>query len=541
MSSPCPRPEDLDSASGTVREHLAKCPDCAALKRIQERLRTAEPAKGSGRCLSPEAMAALAVGPPDPPTSEHLSACGDCREEWLEIRGLLGEKARTEQASARLKQRLVGLKPSRRPWILVPVAAAAILLALGAMFAGSPGPTQPPPPTAKSKSPPPPPVRVVPPKEVAPEPTPPTPVPATPAPAAPQAPVPAPIPPAEKAPLVDPPPSPKPEPPAVVAEKSPERKTEVPAVTRALRKASVVLVAGSLSMQAEGEKAWSSARVDRSREFMGVLGLKADVASAKLRIGPDTIYLRRGAELSLVCEEEKTGVRLDRGEALFDIVPGRHPWSVETERGKVSVLGTRFLVASDNAATEVLLQRGSVEVSTKIAKVILKPGEMSVVGNEGAPEAAKPADLARRLTWVQALEETLRIEAEQMAFKPGFSVAADPAASGGRCLVAKDRLVAGQEASAEVRVRTKQSGPYHVWVRLQWGHNVPSGAWVQAGDAATWSGKDLRLVQEWRWTRMGAVDPGEGALPVKLGDGIGGIRFDQVVLTTDPEFNTESR
>ena len=38
-------------------------------------------------------------------------------------------------------------------------------------------------------------------------------------------------------------------------------------------------------------------------------------------------------------------------------------------------------------------------------------------------------------------------------------------------------------------------------------HNVPSGAWVKPGDAAPWTGKDLKFSPAWQWVRIGAFEP----------------------------------
>jgi hypothetical protein len=128
-----------------------------------------------------------------------------------------------------------------------------------------------------------------------------------------------------------------------------------------------------------------------------------------------------------------------------------------------------------------------------------------------------------------------------MTAQGGFAIAADPAASGGRCLASKGPLAAGQEAVAEIRVRAKQAAPYHLWVRLHWGHAVPSGAWVQAGDAPRWSGKDLRFSPSWQWVKVAVFEPADAPLSLKLGDAAGGLRYDQAVLTTDAEFAPEAR
>ncbi len=548
MTSKCPSPEDLQAAldgrgSESDRTHLGQCPSCraeaSAYQTLKARLKGVGSGVGAGPCLKTDVMAELAAGTSSPDAIAHLSLCGACREELLEVRAMLQEKGRTERLSAPLLSRLTAVAPRRRSW--VPAAAAAgILVAAGIGFAllRSPEidkqsvqiarpPLRPQPaPEPKAVEPP----ALKPPEPPKPETRPPAPPPQPVPPLRPEPPKPeVPAPPALAKP---------PAPPPTVA---PKPAPEPPTVALTLRKASLVAVAGGLSTQGEGEKAWQAARIAQARDFLGLVRLKADVSSAKVRMGAHTLYLRRGAELTLTCEEGRTTARLERGEAFFDITPGQEPWAVETDLGRVSVLGTRFLVSAEKTATEVLLQRGSVDVAARGQSVRLEPGQMSMVGAEGGPIPPKGADLTRRLSWVQALEETLRIEAELMAIQPGFAIAADPGASGGRLIAAKDRIATGLEAIAETRVRTKQAAPYHLWVRLQWLHHVPSGAWLQAGDAPRWTGKDLNDAPAWQWIKAGVYEPTETPVPLKLGDAAGGIRFDQVILTTDSEFRPESK
>src|SRR5262249_49423198 len=151
------------------------------------------------------------------------------------------------------------------------------------------------------------------------------------------------------------------------------------------------------------------------REFPGTIRLKADVSAAKAAVGPATYYLQRGTELSIQLQEGRTRVQLARGEAFFDVTPGSGIFDVETSSAKASVKGTRFLVAAEKAETEVLVQRGAVELSSGDRPVMLSPGERSAAGGGRAPSSPQKADLARRLAWVRALEDAIWIEAEQMA------------------------------------------------------------------------------------------------------------------------------
>jgi hypothetical protein len=264
---------------------------------------------------------------------------------------------------------------------------------------------------------------------------------------------------------------------------------------------------------------------------MGVVKINADVAANKLRVGAHTCYLQRGAELALTLEEGRTHVKLARGEAFFDVTPGREPFEVETAQGIVSVKGTRFLVVIDKNETEVAVQRGAVQFNA----VALAAGERS---SGGAPQKV---DLSKRLAWVRALEDTIRIEADQMALAGGMTILPDPAASGGRAIGVKDPLKAGQEAVAEIPAKRKQPAPYAVWIRLHWGHGVPPAMTLSVGDALTWSSKHVTGNPAWQWVRAGSVELPDGAFRVRLTDTQPGMRIDQIVLSSDSEFNPENK
>lgn len=466
-------------------------------------------------CPRPEAFSTWAQGALSEDAVAHLAACESCRDELVQLRRIGGAKSVTERVPASLKSRLYGLTPSRRvPYAWFAAAAALVLIVLVAALREKPAdkpivqvPPKPKPPIVSPAP--------------APEPQPPPPVVAKPAPEPEKAPTPLPEPPkpvpAPEAPVVVKP-VPAPEKPAPVPEKP------APALTRAKLRGSLTAVAGSAAVQIDSD-AWQSVKIAQSRDFMGLVKVKADVAAAKFRVGANTYYVQRGGELALTLEEGRTQVRLARGEAFFDVASG--PFEVESALGSVAVKGTRFLVSE----TDVAVQRGTVQLNS----IMIAAGERST----GA--AAQKADLGKRLAWLRTLEETLTIETDTMALAGGLMILPDPTASGGRAIGIKDPLKAGQEAVAEIRAKKKQPAPYAVWIRLHWAHNVPSSLSLAVGDALKWTSKDVTANPQWQWVRAGAVELPDEAFRIRLTDTKPGMRIDQLLITSDLELVPESK
>ncbi len=480
-------------------------------------------------CPQAESVSTWAEGPLSSDVVAHLAACPSCREDLLVHR-------RQERVSVELRNRLHAFqaKPIRFfGWI---AAAAAILIVIATIyFLRSPEPA-PAPIVATAPKPKPAPLLPEPRME------PPPPVPESPKPAPePEKPAPAPVPPA--------PPTPKPEPPVVAtpvpaAEKPaptvPATEKPAPEPTRAALKGTLLAVAGSCSVQAEGEPASQSLKPGQKRDFPGTIRLKADTAATKVAVGPATVYVQRASELSIQLQEGRTHVQLVRGEAFFDVTPGNGLFEVESAHGKVSVKGTRFLVAAEKAETEVLLQRGAVDFAAGGQSVALSPGERSAAAAGKPPGAAQKADLARRLAWVRGLEEYLWIEGEQMSLQGGMVILPDATASGGRAIGVKDPLKPGVDASAEIRAKHKQGVPYSVWVRLSWPHNVPSALSLSVGDNLHWTSKDVVSAQGWQWVRAGTGELSDDPFRIRFTDTKVGLRVDQVLVTSDPDFNPDT-
>jgi outer membrane biosynthesis protein TonB len=470
-----------------------------------------------GACPRAEVLSTWTKGPLPDEATAHLASCFACREEIVEVRRRMAEQGRTEAP----RRDLYALMPARKlpaGWMVAAAAGVVFAIALAIALSGNEPSPPPRPVVVQPKPPPPPPPRETPPPAPPPE-----------APKPPVVPPPTPEKPSVPAPVKETPavakPTPEPEKPAPPPSPTiPEK--PAPVLTRARLKGSLFPLAGSATTQMENEP-WQAAKIGQARDFSGVVKIKAEVAATKFRVGPTTFFVQRGSEIVLTLEEGRTGVKLARGEAFFDVTPGRDPFEVESPIGLVSVKGTRFLVSE----TDVAVQRGAVQLNA----IAVAAGERSL----GGP--AQKTDLTKRLAWVRALEDTIRIEADKMALQGGMSILADPTAGDGRAIGVKGPLKAGQDAVAEIAAKRKQPATYAVWIRLHWPHGVPSALTMTVGDAFTWSSKAVPTNPNWQWVRAGTTELPEQPFRLRLVDTQAGLRIDQIVLTSDPDFNPEGK
>ena len=105
--------------------------------------------------------------------------------------------------------------------------------------------------------------------------------------------------------------------------------------------------------------------------------ITADIGKSHVHWLPDSSKVVLNATSKLAYSRSKwdtdRSVRLD-GEAFFEVKKGSM-FSVETNNGLVSVLGTSFNVRSWNKAFEVKCFTGKVAVKTKKSETVLTPGE----------------------------------------------------------------------------------------------------------------------------------------------------------------------
>lgn len=125
------------------------------------------------------------------------------------------------------------------------------------------------------------------------------------------------------------------------------------------------------------------------------------VAANKTRVElPDTSEVTLNATTSLSYDkdvwEEKREVNL-AGEAYFKVAKGK-TFSVITNDGIVTVLGTEFNVKQRNNVFEVFCYEGSVKVSYNDANVVLKPGQRYLIRN--GKEFRNEEENLKEPTWI---------------------------------------------------------------------------------------------------------------------------------------------
>lgn len=92
-----------------------------------------------------------------------------------------------------------------------------------------------------------------------------------------------------------------------------------------------------------------------------------------------------------------------QGEGYFKVAsdPAR-TFSVETETGRISVLGTRFVLSTWGEQTQVYLEEGSVKVEAleQDSAVIIQPGESAFVRDKKAVPTVAGAKTREFLDWI---------------------------------------------------------------------------------------------------------------------------------------------
>lgn len=100
------------------------------------------------------------------------------------------------------------------------------------------------------------------------------------------------------------------------------------------------------------------------------------------------VTLRPNTKLYSKTEKESKQVYQLEGEAFFDVTPNKNrTFSVQSDDGTVSVLGTRFNLSTWSDKMVVYLEEGSVRVNSNKHKdaITLKPGESAKAQKNKAP------------------------------------------------------------------------------------------------------------------------------------------------------------
>lgn len=103
------------------------------------------------------------------------------------------------------------------------------------------------------------------------------------------------------------------------------------------------------------------------------------------------IVLKEGARIRIERSSARR-VRLERGEALFQVVQDPHRrFRVAFDGGHVENLGTRFTVARKDAQTEIAVAEGSVAYRGTAGFAVLRPGQrLTVKGSVKQIESVDP-------------------------------------------------------------------------------------------------------------------------------------------------------
>lgn len=116
-----------------------------------------------------------------------------------------------------------------------------------------------------------------------------------------------------------------------------------------------------------------------------------------------TVELDTGSKVSVRYSGDRREIRLEKGQALFDVAhDATRPFLVTADGATVRALGTRFDVRRRADGVEVILLRGSVEVrENKKAERVwrLTPGQ--AVTTTAAAPAPTPTDVTAATSWTQ--------------------------------------------------------------------------------------------------------------------------------------------
>lgn len=95
------------------------------------------------------------------------------------------------------------------------------------------------------------------------------------------------------------------------------------------------------------------------------------------------------------------------GAALLDVAPGKGTFVVETARGTIEVLGTRFLVDAESQRTTAAVVRGSVKLTSDTGAVLLHAGEQGIAEPGKVPTRGPASRLSHLVSWAQATRRKL--------------------------------------------------------------------------------------------------------------------------------------
>lgn len=152
-----------------------------------------------------------------------------------------------------------------------------------------------------------------------------------------------------------------------------------------------IALAACLALVASGMYAWWSLQSPQPPQatFATAIG---ESRSVTLEDG-SMVTLDTDSRIAVVLEEERRTLTLQRGAAFFDVTPDEtRPFTVHTQFGSVTVLGTQFQVRQDAAGAQVVLVKGSVRLDASEAgteALLLRPGQQARRDADGGWQVAR--------------------------------------------------------------------------------------------------------------------------------------------------------
>jgi tetratricopeptide (TPR) repeat protein len=93
------------------------------------------------------------------------------------------------------------------------------------------------------------------------------------------------------------------------------------------------------------------------------------------------------------------------GQVLLDVTPGKGTFVVDTARGRIEVLGTRFLVDGEAERTLAAVVRGEVKLASDLGSVVLHAGEQGVAEPGHPPVRSAAPRLSSLVSWAREARE----------------------------------------------------------------------------------------------------------------------------------------
>jgi transmembrane sensor len=148
------------------------------------------------------------------------------------------------------------------------------------------------------------------------------------------------------------------------------------------------------------------------------------------------VSLNTDSKLVILYSKDERRVRLDRGEAMFEVAKNRaRPFIVDTDREHVRAIGTTFIVRRDAGRTAVTLLEGKVQVTGPAAVkgasiATLSPGDRVMVTPSAGAALDRPSVEAisawRRGEVVFEDSSLLQVAEELNRYSDNHLVVADP-------------------------------------------------------------------------------------------------------------------